>query len=278
MPRTQKGKEKGKVKGAKKDAAKGPGGPKGGVKKRRVAKKDNPLFEKRPRNFGIDCDIQPKRDLTHFVKWPKYIRLQRQRRILYSRLKVPPVINQFTDTLDKNAATLLFKLLHNHRPEDKATKKKRLLAAAKAEATGAQKAPEPPKKPICVKYGINHITSLVEQKKAKLVVIAHDVDPIELVLWLPTLCVKKGVPYCIVKGKARLGQVVHKKTATALAFTDVDPKYMTDFNNLVKHCTEHYNARYAENMRKYGGRSFGHKHISMAAKEERRRKKEEANR
>ena len=46
-------------------------------------------------------NIQPKRDLTRFVKWPKYIRLQRQKQILYQRLKVPPAINQFTQTLDK---------------------------------------------------------------------------------------------------------------------------------------------------------------------------------
>jgi large subunit ribosomal protein L7Ae len=43
----------------------------------------NPLFEKRPKNFGIGQDIQPKRDLTCFVKWPSYIRLQRQKAILY---------------------------------------------------------------------------------------------------------------------------------------------------------------------------------------------------
>jgi large subunit ribosomal protein L7Ae len=50
-----------------------------------------------------------------------------------------------------------------------------------------------------VKYGLNHITQLVESRKASLVVIAHDVDPIELVVWLPALCTKMGVPYCIVK-------------------------------------------------------------------------------
>jgi len=48
------------------------------VKKQITKKKVNPLFEKRPRNFGIGQDIQPKRDLSHFVRWPKYIRLQRQ--------------------------------------------------------------------------------------------------------------------------------------------------------------------------------------------------------
>lgn len=55
------------------------------------------------------------------------------------------------------------------------------------------------KKPVVVKYGLNHITTLVESGKAQLVVIAHDVDPIELVCWLPALCKKMGVPYAIVK-------------------------------------------------------------------------------
>ncbi len=51
--------------------------------------------------------------------------------------------------------------------------------------------------------------------------VSRQVDPIEIVVWLPALCRKMDVPYCIVKGKARLGAVVHKKTATALAFTGV---------------------------------------------------------
>ncbi|KAL6032478.1 hypothetical protein STEG23_037536 [Scotinomys teguina] len=83
----------------------------------------NPLFEKRPKNFGIGQDIQPKRDLTRFVKWPRYIRLQRQRAILYKRLKVPPAINQFTQALDRQTATQLLKLAHKYRPETKQEKK-----------------------------------------------------------------------------------------------------------------------------------------------------------
>jgi len=46
-------------------------------------------------------DIQPKRDLSRFVRWPKYIRLQRQLAILKQRLKVPPTLNQFTQALDR---------------------------------------------------------------------------------------------------------------------------------------------------------------------------------
>jgi len=83
----------------------------------------NPLYEKRTKNFGIGQDIQPKRDLTRFVKWPQYIRVQRQRSILLKRLKVPPPINQFTQTLDKQTSTQLFKLLEKYRPETRAEKK-----------------------------------------------------------------------------------------------------------------------------------------------------------
>merc|ERR1712130_537921 len=60
------------------------------------------LFQKSPRNFRIGGDIQPKRNLTRFVKWPKYVRIQRQKRILLMRLKSPAVLNQFTQTIDKN--------------------------------------------------------------------------------------------------------------------------------------------------------------------------------
>lgn len=74
-----------------------------GVKK--TERKGNPLFEKRPRNFRVGNDILPRRNLTRFVKWPKYIIFQRQKRILLNRIKVPPTIAQFSRTLDKNQGT-----------------------------------------------------------------------------------------------------------------------------------------------------------------------------
>ena len=75
-------------------------------------------------------------------------------------------------------ATQLFKLMHKYRPETKAEKKARLTAKAEKKAEGKD---EPAgKKPVIIKYGLNHVTSLVENKKAQLVVIAHDVDPIEV--------------------------------------------------------------------------------------------------
>ena len=50
-------------------------------------------------------------------------------------------------------------------------------------------------------------------KKAQPVVIAHGVDPVEPVVFLSALCPKKGTPYYI-KGKCRLGCLVHRKTCT----------------------------------------------------------------
>ena len=136
----------------------------------------NPLFEKKPKVFGIGQALPPKTPLNRYVKWPKYVRIQRARRVLQKRLKVPPAIEQFNNTLDKNLATKLFKLLLKYRPEDDAQKKERLVATAQAEAAGKE---VESKKPVVVKFGINHITYLVEQGKAQLVCIAHDVDPVE---------------------------------------------------------------------------------------------------
>ena len=89
------------------------------------------------------------------------------------------------------------KLLENYRPETKAAKAARIESLASAAAAG-EAVPRTAPPPV-IKFGLNHVTTLIEQKKAKLVVIAHDVDPIELVVWLPALCRKMEVPFCILK-------------------------------------------------------------------------------
>ena len=76
------------------------------------------------------------------------------------------------------------------------------LRENKAKADG--KAPAAAKKPHYVQYGMNHVTNLIESKKAKVVCIASDVAPLELVIWMPALCRKLEVPYCIVKNKRNI--------------------------------------------------------------------------
>ncbi|GMI95404.1 hypothetical protein like AT3G62870 [Hibiscus trionum] len=243
--------------------------------KKKQEKVVNPLFEKRPKQFGIGGALPPKKDLHRFVKWPKVVRIQRKKRILKQRLKVPPALNQFTKTLDKNIATNLFKLLLKYRPEDKAAKKERLVKKAQAEAEG--KAPES-KKPIVVKYGLNHVTYLIEQNKAQLVVIAHDVDPIELVVWLPALCRKMEVPYCIVKGKSRLGSIVHKKTASVLCLTTVKNEDKMEFSKILEAIKANFNDKYDENRKKWGGGIMGSKSQARTKAKEKLLAKEAAQR
>ncbi|QSL66986.1 hypothetical protein MERGE_001373 [Pneumocystis wakefieldiae] len=231
------------------------------------SKSKNPLFEKKPKNFSIGQDIQPKRDLTRFVKWPRYVQIQRQRRILSMRLKVPPAIYQFSSTLDKNVALELFKLLNKYRPETKIEKKQRLLSKAESNFKGVVER-DLEKKPFYVKSGLNHIVSLIENKKASLVIIANDVDPIELVVYLPSLCRKMGVPYCIIKNKARLGAVVHRKTSTVLAFTEVRSEDKNTLATLISAIKVNYNDKYDESRRIWGGGIMGQKSIDSAIKEQ----------
>ncbi|KDQ56659.1 hypothetical protein JAAARDRAFT_194640 [Jaapia argillacea MUCL 33604] len=238
--------------------------PGGAAKGSKVVK--NPLFESKPKNFGIGQDIQPTQDLTRFVKWPEYVRLQRQKVILHQRLKVPPAIAQFSHTLDKNTATQLFKLLNKYRPETKQEKKTRLTAQAQATADGKEPAKDETKKPHFVKYGLNHCVALVEAKKASLVVIAHDVDPIELVIFLPALCRKMGVPYVIVKGKARLGTVVHKKTAAVVTLQEVKSEDQRELATLISAAKANFTDKYDEQRRHWGGGIRGNKSAQMLRK------------
>jgi len=242
------------------------------AKKPEPKKLTNPLFEKRPRNFGIGQDIQPKRDLSRFVRWPKYIRLQRQRAVLYQRLKVPPPLNQFRFALERQTAANVFRLVDKYRPESKQARKQRLRERAEKRVAGKPDAPT--KRPPVVRSGINTVTTLVEQKKAQLVIIAHDVEPVEIVLFLPALCRKMGVPYCIVKGKARLGRVVRRKTCTCLAVTSINPEDKPTLSKLVESVRTNFNDRADEIRKTWGGGQLGAKSVARINKLEKARAKE----
>merc|ERR1719367_2457449 len=169
------------------------------------------------------------------------------------RLKVPPAIAQFAMAIDKSQAAQLLKLCKKYMPETREEKKNRLLEMAQQKKDGQE---VKTKKPQVVKYGLNHVTTLVENKQAKLVVIAHDVDPIELVVWLPALCRKKEVPYCIMKGKGRLGQLVHKKSASCITLTTVNKEDQKELETLANNMRGQFNEN-SEVKRKWGGGIMG---------------------
>jgi len=235
-----------------KDAAK-----KGASKKEVKEEKLSLKFQPAKKSFHIGGDILPKkRDLGRYVRWPRYIRLQRQKKILQERLKVPPAINHFREPVKASQSVELFKLLSKYRPETKAEKKTRLQTLAAAKAAG--KTVEEQKAPAVLKMGLTHVTALVESKKAKLVLIATDVDPIELVLWLPALCRKMEVPYMVVNNKGRLGALVHQKTASCLALTRVNKEDEKTLKSLQDSALELFNNNQAF-IRQWGGQKMGQK-------------------
>lgn len=195
----------------------------------------HPLCQPAKKNFRLGNAVRPSIVKSRFVRFPRYVQIQRQKRILIRRLKCPAAIAQFMNPVEKNDMNQLYKILEKYSPETRKEKMDRLKKEAQAEVKDKKK--KEGDKPIYVKCGLNHVTYLVEQKKAKLVIIAADVDPIETVIFLPTLCKSMDIPYCIVPSKARLGQLVHKKTATCLALTDFKEN-AAELNNLCKKFTD----------------------------------------
>jgi len=213
-------------------------------------------FRKPSRRIGSGGVLKKSQSLGRLMRWPKYVQLQRQRKILLQRLKIPPALNIFNSACSKDFAAKIVRFAKNYSPESSKQKTNRLRAAAKLQSEGK---PVPSEKRNTIKYGFNHVTNLIEAGRAKLVVIAHDVDPIELVLWMPALCVKKNIPFVIFKSKARLGALVNKKTASCIAICEVNPGDTGDFKQITRKAKQSFNGRYNALKKNWGKRVLGQK-------------------
>ena len=69
----------------------------------------------------------------------------------------------------------------------------------------AYEAIELAKKTGKIKKGTNEVTKAVERGNAKLVVVAGNVNPKEVVMHLEPLCKEKDIPYLMVDSKEELG-------------------------------------------------------------------------
>lgn len=256
------------AKPAAKGKVKGPPRPKD-VKAKTGQAKYKGLFFPRPKHFTIGQDAKKRADidLTKNVKWPNYIRMQRQKRVLWKRLKVPPALHQFQHTADRHLRKELFKFFGKYKPEDKVQRRERLVKVAQAKLENKE-APHVAKK-IELKHGLQCVTRNIQTKRAKLVLIAHDVDPIELVLCLPALCRKLEVPYCIVKGKAALGRLAGFKTASCLCLTDVHNEDKPTLEKLLESVRKSFNDRFEEIRKTWGGLQLSKKSRKKAASKKR---------
>ena len=63
--------------------------------------------------------------------------------------------------------------------------------------------------------GANEVTKRVERSQAKLVVMALDISPPEILAHMPMLCAEKAIPYTYVPSKEELGKASGLKVPTA---------------------------------------------------------------
>jgi large subunit ribosomal protein L7Ae len=68
-----------------------------------------------------------------------------------------------------------------------------------------------------VRKGTNETTKAIERAQAKLVVIAEDVDPPEVVAHLPLLCEERKIPYVFVPSKEKIGNAIGIDVSAASA-------------------------------------------------------------
>ncbi len=90
----------------------------------------------------------------------------------------------------------------------------------------AYEAIEIAKKTGKIKKGSNETTKVIERGIAKLVVVARDVEPKEIIMHLPALCKEKNIPLVVVPSKEELGAAagLNIKTAAVAIIQEGDAK------------------------------------------------------
>ncbi|RVD92720.1 60S ribosomal L7A [Tubulinosema ratisbonensis] len=188
-------------------------------------------------------EVHPKH-LTQPHQQDERNKLIKERVYLYKNaLRIPPALNQFNEPLDEKDEKEFLDFFTKYIPETRSEKKKRLKSED----------PKSGPKPVLNKFGLRHVVSLIENKKAKLVLIAADVCPIEAVVFLPTLCMKMGVSYAIVKSKACLGKLVNLKETTCVALCESSVKDSAEFKKLINKANGIFADNYEITMKKWGG-------------------------
>jgi len=89
-----------------------------------------------------------------------------------------------------------------------------------------------------ISKGANEVTKQVERGQAKMVVMAEDVTPEEILAHMPILCEEKNIPYTYVPSKEELGSSAGLFVSTA-AIAILNPgKDKSILENLVKKITD----------------------------------------
>ena len=85
-----------------------------------------------------------------------------------------------------------------------------------------------------IKKGINEATKSIERGIARLVIVAEDVEPQEVIMYLPGLCDDKKAPYIFVRSKKDLGNAAGIERPTAAVAIIVEGKAKELVDDLVE--------------------------------------------
>jgi large subunit ribosomal protein L7Ae len=88
-----------------------------------------------------------------------------------------------------------------------------------------------------IKAGLNEVTKAIERGNAKLVVVAEDVSPAELVMHLPILCAEKNTPISYIASRKDLGEKAGLRMATS-AIAIVESPAENDIKDLAAKIAE----------------------------------------
>lgn len=89
-----------------------------------------------------------------------------------------------------------------------------------------------------VRIGSNEATKAAERGTAKLIVIAEDVSPPEIVMHLPIICREKNIPFTYVSTKKGLGQYAGLNVGSAAIAVLDEGDTKKDFADLTKKLQE----------------------------------------
>ncbi|HJL59956.1 MAG TPA: ribosomal L7Ae/L30e/S12e/Gadd45 family protein [Candidatus Thalassarchaeaceae archaeon] len=90
------------------------------------------------------------------------------------------------------------------------------------------------------KKGMNEVIKVCERGAAKLVIMAENVNPGEMMMPIPLICKERGIPYLYVEDQGYLGEAAglpEGRPTSAIAVTELDGS-ADDFDNIVKSANE----------------------------------------
>ncbi|TFF83940.1 MAG: 50S ribosomal protein L7ae [Promethearchaeota archaeon] len=90
-----------------------------------------------------------------------------------------------------------------------------------------------------IRKGFNEVTKSIERSLAKIVVMAEDVSPPEILFHIPLLCENKSIPYGYISTKKELGNLVRINVGSAaIAIEKLGTNNENILDNVIKKLNE----------------------------------------